>query len=255
VGTRAERFDVYYLKAPQGGAFEIRADGALVRRVQTRAAKTQAGFEPFELPDGPHRIECVAQGNGKVRLFGVTLERGAPSVQVDSLGVGALNFEQMTHVDRATRREMVAHRRYDLVVFLLGTNMFAPDMHARWIRAVTEDFRAALPGTPLLLMSPPDSGVTTRDWTSNPRIKRLALQLREIARDQGLAYWDFFQAMGGTGAIKAFMQRKLAEKDCVHLTRAGGFAMGQRFVHAMMEETRAYAAAHPEAGCPSGPSP
>ncbi len=98
-------------------------------------------------------------------------------------------------------------------------------------------------------MSPPDSGVTNRDWTSNPRIEKLAIQMRDIARTTGAAYWDFWAAMGGKGSIRRFMENHLAENDCVHLSPGGGQLMGARFAHALLHGAEAYAAAKPDAGC------
>lgn len=251
VGAKVSAFDLLFLTQPYGGQFEILVDDQVVRTVSTRAGANAAGFERVEVPDGPHKLSCRVKGYGPVRLFGAALERAAsPSVVVDSLGVGALNYEQMLHVEGSTRRAMLAHRKYDLVVFLLGTNMFAPHAHEEWVKGALADFRAALPGVPVLLMSPPDSGVTNRDWTSNPRIEKLAIQMREIARTTGAAYWDFWAAMGGKGSIRRFMENHLAENDCVHLSPGGGQLMGARFAHALLRGAEAHAKATPDAGCP-----
>lgn len=249
VGDKVSAFDLLYLKQPWGGLVDIVIDDAVVRTVDTRAAAPEAAFERVEVADGPHKLSCVVKGRGPVRLYGAALERGGASVVVDSLGVGALNYEQFLHVDGATRRAMLAHRRYDLVVFLLGTNMFAPHAHEAWVKGALADFKAALPGAPIVVMSPPDSGVTNRDWTSNPRIEKLAAQLHEIARGEGVAFWDFWAAMGGKGSIRRFMEARLAENDCVHLSPGGGHLMGARFTHALLRGAEAHAKARPAAGC------
>lgn len=254
VGGKVSAFDLLYLKQPWGGLVDIVVDDAVVRTVDTRAAAPEAAFERVVVPDGPHKLSCVVKGRGPVRLYGAALEREGASVVVDSLGVGALNYEQMLHVDGATRRAMLARRRYDLVVFLLGTNMFAPHAHEAWVKGALADFKAALPGAPIVVMSPPDSGVTNRDWTSNPRIEKLAAQLREIARGEGVAFWDFWAAMGGKGSIRRFMEAHLAENDCVHLSPGGGQLMGARFTHALLRGAEGHAKAHPAAGCGAGAS-
>jgi lysophospholipase L1-like esterase len=253
IGSTCSRFDVYYLKRPAGGSFRIKVDGDVLRTVATAGPRYESGFEAIDLPDGPHKLECVAVGDGKVRVFGAVLERqpqpGRYGVQVDSLGVGALNFEQMQHVDSKTRIEMLAHRKYDLVAFLLGTNMFAPDLHATWVKNVLADFRAALPTTPVLILSPPDIVLQPGDSHSDPRIVRLAKQMKAIAAEQGAAFWDFRDAMGGDASIQAFVQRGLASTDRVHLTRAGGAVMGNRLVYALFGAFREWLGEYPGAGC------
>jgi lysophospholipase L1-like esterase len=243
------------LKRPSGGSFAIKIDGHVDRTIATDSPEFEAGFEAIHLPDGPHKLECFATGNGKVRLFGVALERQpAPDrygVLVDSLGVGALNFEQMQHVNAKTRVAMLAHRKYDLVVFLLGTNMFAPALHAKWVKNVLADFRAALPDTPILILSPPDTVLSEDDAHSDPRIVALGKQMKEIAADEGAAFWDFRAAMGGDASIKAFARKGLARRDYVHFTPPGGAIMGNRIVYALFNDMQSRLQTSPDAGCPA----
>ena len=252
------RIDVYFLKRPAGGSFRIKIDGQLIKTVSTAGSAFEAGFEAVDVPDAPHLLEGVTVGDGRVRLFGATFERrpapGAYGIVVDSLGVGALNFEQMQHVDSKTRIAMLAHRKYDLVAFILGTNMFAPDLHATWVRNVLADFRAALPTTPILIMSPPDIVLDSADLHSDPRIVRLATQMKAIAADQGAAFWDFREAMGGDASIQTFIRRGLASTDHVHLTPGGGALMGNRVVFALFDGLHRWLDAHPRAGCPGEPA-
>jgi lysophospholipase L1-like esterase len=253
VGRSVGRFDLAYLERPGGGTFEVRVDGRAVRTVATNAGETRAGFQRIDVDDGPHKLECVTAGDGPVRVFGVALEREGAAVIVDSLGVGALNYEQMQHVESTTRIAMLQRRKYDLVVFLLGTNMFMPRLHAKWVKTVLADFRAALPDAAILLMSPPDLVAHRTDAHSDPRIVALEAQMQEIADANDCAFWDFRAAMGGDLAIKRFAQRGLASRDHVHLTKDGGALMGDRFAHALVEGLRAHLAAHPTAGCPPAP--
>lgn len=256
IGKACSHLDVYYLRGPGRGGFSIKVDGKSLRTVSTAAPETEAGFERLDVPDGPHKLECVAVGDGKVRLFGATLEREPADkrygVLVDSLGVGALNFEQMQHVSSRVRVAMLEHRKYDLVVFLLGTNMFAPGLHAKWVHNVLEDFRAALPGTPILILSPPDLVLHAADEHSDPRIVALAKQMKDIAAKEHAAFWDFREAMGGDASIKKFQRLGLAASDYVHLSKDGGAVMGDRLAYAIFADMRGWLAERPRAGCPSG---
>jgi hypothetical protein len=253
IGRTCSGFDVFYLKRPAGGTFTIKVDGRVERVVDTAAPDFEAGFEEIAVPDAPHKLECVAKGNGKVRLFGVALERdpapGQKGALVDSLGVGALNFEQMQHVETKTRVSMLSHRKYDLVVFLLGTNMFAPGLHATWVKNVLVDFRKALPLTPILILSPPDIVLSGEDAHSDPRIVNLEKQMREIAAHEGAAFWDFRAAMGGDASIKTFVRRGLASPDYIHLLPAGGALMGRRLIYALFQDLQGHLQESPDAGC------
>jgi hypothetical protein len=248
-GTRASSAQIFFLKRPYGGSFSVLVDGKKTEDVTAGQRATEAGFVRMTFPDGPHKVEAVVRLGHPVRFFGTVLERNVPGVVVDSLGTGALNYEQMGRVEESTRRAMLKERDYDLVVFLLGTNMFAPDMHEKWVKNALVDFHVTLPRTPLLMLSPPDVGKGPKDWNSDPRIEKMAKQLREIAAKEHALFWDFFMAMGGPGSMKNFAKNKIALRDFVHLGYKGGTLMGTRFAHELVRGFSAYVAEHPDTGC------
>ena len=80
-------YDLMFLRQPGGGKFKIFVDGSYLKTVSTRAKEAGPGFERIETELGPHKIEIRPTGNGEVRLFGVSVERGDPGVVVDTLGI------------------------------------------------------------------------------------------------------------------------------------------------------------------------
>jgi hypothetical protein len=258
VGRAVGRFEAYFLKRPRGGSFIVRIDGVDTRTVSATAPRPVAGFERFEVPDGPHRFELIATSDDPVRVFGVSMERTLPGVVVDSLGTGALNYEQMTRVERSSRRAMLEERRYDLVMFLLGSNVYAPNerVSTDWIRNVIDAHREARPGLPVVLLSPTDIAPAMDAKRSDPRIRALVPQLRRSAEATGAAYWDFWSAMGGDlSIVRLRKQIGLASSDLIHLTRKSGRMMGERLAHALMRDFARYVSAHPKAGCEARPQP
>ena len=233
VATSASRFELYYLKQPTGGQLDIQIDGAPVKSLSTRNPEYEAAIEHFDVPEGDHELRAITGGHGAVRLFGVTMEHDTPGIVIDSLGAGALNFEQMAHVRTVTRRPMVERRAWDLVIFQLGTNMFAPKMHKEWAKQVLAEYRDTLPGASLLLMSPADTVESWNSAHSDPRIVTISRQLREVAEELGIAFWDYREAMGGDASMRTFMHKDLAEPDRVHLKKEGAYLMADRFLCAL----------------------
>jgi len=251
IGWRASRFDLFYMKRPDGGRFDVEVDGAVVRSVDARAAEAAAAFERVETTDAGHEVKVHVRGHGTVRLFGVAIERGSPSVVVDALGTGALNMEQMTLVNGASRRAQLTRRGYDLVIIHLGTNMYGTDAdHRRATKVVVDDLRAALPGVAILVMSPPD---TMEPGTTHPdaHIVSMVPILRAIAAESGAAFWDFHAAMGGPKSIQTFVKKGLAWNDFIHLTKPGHELMADRLLCALWDSLGTYLAKHPSAGCDS----
>jgi lysophospholipase L1-like esterase len=252
IGKSVSSIDVFYMKRPAGGSFSVKIDGKKVKEVQAASSETEAGFEHFDVPDGPHTVECVVD-SPRVRLFGASLERKTPSVIVDSLGCGALNYAQMLTVSDASRKPMLQRRKYDLIVLLLGTNLFAPGYHEKWMNDEMGRIEGDVPSTPILVMSPPDIELHKKDTHSDPRIVKLATQLAEISKKHGWAFWNFWEAMGGDMSMIRFARNGLGTWDLVHLTKDGGTLMGTRMAHAIVAGFEDYLKAHPDAGCDEDP--
>lgn len=249
IGRTASRFDLFHLRGERWGRFEIHVDGAPLRTVDSRAAETGLGVEHFELPDAPHRVEVVARD--RVRLFGLTLERGEPSFVVDSFGVGSMNTASQWREDPELNHEMLVHRKYDLVIFATGANDgFTLDVTPGYLADLIARHRRALPDAPILLVTPADRGKTKTFYQT-----RLAIeQRREIATENGTALWDMWLAMGGESSMGTFYRRGMAINDYVHFNEKGGRYMGQRMTHALWHALAHHLEAHPRAGCDDGPA-
>lgn len=250
VGRTASRFDVYFLKQPHGGTFDLFLDGKLHKTVSTASADFEAGFEKIETTDAAHEVKCIVKGDYTVRLYGTTLERDDPGggIVVDSLGAGALNFQRWVMTEPVIRKAHLERRNYDAVFVWLGMNSMWLEPNRGWATDTIKTIREAIPNVPVVLVSPPDSekpGSTKTD----PRIMSLVKQLREVAAENNAAFWDLRAAMGGDGAFLEFMKRGLAASDRVHLSREGNIVIGQRLLAALFEDVKARLAAHPDAGC------
>ncbi|HVJ91837.1 MAG TPA: GDSL-type esterase/lipase family protein [Labilithrix sp.] len=253
VGQKVSHFELHYLKQPSGGSFQVLIDKKEVRTIETRAAAFEAGIETFDVEDGAHELRCVIRGDGPVRLFGTSLDRstGDPAragVQIDSLGAGALQFQRMTWVANDTRREQLARRDYDAIVLWLGMNVMFVPPNRQWAKEVIAELRTALPKAPILLLSPGDTA-SSGAKKSAPRIVAVVQQLREVARETGVAFWDFREAMGGDGSIINFTKRGLTGQDRIHFGPEGSQLMGDRLLCALSSSFAEHVAKQPNAGC------
>jgi hypothetical protein len=248
VGKSVSSIDLFYLARPIGGSFTVRMDGKDVEDISTKSNETVAQVRHYDVADGEHRFGIVTK-TGAVRMYGATFERAGASVVVDSFGTGALNYEQLLHVSDASRLPMLQRRNYDLVVFLLGTNMFAPLNHEGWVKETLERFRRNRADLPVLLLSPPDLEQNANALHSDPRVVNIGNQLQSIAAASNVGFWDFRGAMGGDLSMRRFAKAGLAEWDLIHFRQAGGLLMGERLAHALVAGASSYLDAHPGAGC------
>ena len=247
VGKAVSHFELHYLRQPHGGSMTVKVDRKDPKIISTDAPKLELGIEELDVEDGPHELRAEVRGDGPVRLLGTSLDRvpapDRPGIQLDSLGAGALNFQCADLVAKDTRKAGLEKRAYDLVVLWLGMNvMFVPPNRA-YAKEFLDDLRAALPHTPILMLSPPDT-VNRGETHSSKRIVAVIDQLREIAREEKLAFWDFREAMGGDGASIAFSRRGLTGEDHIHFGAEGSKLMGDRLLCSASRAFATWATAH-----------
>ena len=248
VGRSVSRFEVSYVRGPWFGEVSAQIDGKVAREIDTYASTFSAGFTTIEVPDGPHKLVLVPHGPRTVRLLGAVLERDAPGVVVDGLGVGSMNCRCIIGGDEALFAQTLERRNYDLLVVHLGTNLFAAKEIRPCMTKLIRRLRRTLPDTPVLILSPVD----LLGWTDPPKSASYILaardQLEKVAAENGEPFWDFHAAMGGPASLARF--RKLGMNiDGVHLDQRGSAYMGDRLFYALVKGFLAYLDGHPRAGC------
>lgn len=252
IGQNVSHFELHYAKQRGGGSFTIQIDKKDVRTVNTKADDWGVDTESIDVPDGPHELRCIARGDGKVRWYGVSLDRAPDKpkvgIQIDSLGTGAMNYERFQWVADGTRREQLKKRDYDAIFIWLGANVMWVPPNKEYATSWIGQLRAAKPNVPILIMSPADT-VRGDEKKSDPRIPMLTKQLREVAQETGTAFWDFREAMGGDASAIPFSKRGLMGGDRIHFGPEGSALMGNRLMCAMTKSFQEYTKAHATAGC------
>jgi hypothetical protein len=251
IGTRASRFEVWYLAWPPGGAFDVKVDGEVKGGADTHAeGKPHFGFVRVDVPDGPHKMVAITRSAKPVRLLGAVVERDVPGFQVDGLGVGSLNCLCVLREGEALNTEILAHRPYDLVVFHIGSNTWNPAVMdpVACMEEVIARLRRAVPDVSILIMTPPDWGEHGARFTPG-WLRKVENQLRQAADQAPAAFFDFRQAMGGQGSMAHFEELGMTQGDGMHFNEKGGAYVGQRVVDALGRAFGQWAAEHPRAGC------
>ena len=89
----------------------------------------------------------------------------------------------------------------------------------------------------MLVIAPPDRAIfRAGKWRSFKILPALIEVQKEAAFENGAAFWNQFEAMGGAGAINHWTQfsTPLAQKDRAHLTLAGYQLIANSFYAALM---------------------
>ena len=241
--AQAARIEVAYLEAPRGGSVDVLLDGARVQRVRTAGPEAKSAYASFDVPEGPHRLELAAVGDGSVRVFGMTLDRPKVGVTLDALGVNGARAGDLLRLNEEHFATELRHRDPSLVVLAYGTNESSDDVpldvYERQIVDVLGRVARAVPSASCLLVGPPDRATKHRVvfppatpegtssvqtvWSTVPRLLEIAAMEQRVAAAAGCAYYSELDAMGGAGAIAgwALEAPPRAMLDRTHLSRQG----------------------------------
>lgn len=233
---RASRYELFYEAQPGGGTFDVLIDGQFVTRVPTAAPMALGAYQLFHLEDGPHTFEVRPHGDGRVKLYGVAVEREAPGVILDALGINGARAAAQLQWDEALYQEHLRRRTPDLVVLAYGTNESGDDEqpiqnYEAQLRQVVERMQRTVPMASCLLVGPSDRPIVARDGTATPRARTfdvIAVQ-RRVARDYGCGFFDLVAFGGGPLHMVQWSAASPAwgASDRVHYTRRAYDRLGQ----------------------------
>ncbi len=233
-----------WLQAGAGhGSWWLSADGASAGEGSASAETRDDRRHVVELPGGFTKAAFGATG-GPVPFYGVVLETSGPGVVWDALGVVGVGTRSFNYFAEGHLAAQVGQRAPELVVLMLGGNELGIPVlakgdgmkYAPFYKAALRRLRAGAPAAGCLVVTPLDQG--TREGGrpgTKPALSRLVGVQRQIAADEGCAFWDAFAAMGGEGSVVAWSRKKppLAWADLLHLSAAGQDLVGQALADAI----------------------
>ncbi len=238
------RVEVHYEARPDGGSFEVLVDGASQGEVSTKDDERHVDLRSFSMEDGPHELTVRAKGNGEVTLYGVAMERDRPGVVYDSLGSLGASVHWLTLPNREAFVESVRLRHPHLVIIGLGTNEsgygnLTEQKYVADYSKVIEMIRQAVPNVSILIMAPMDRGTRGKDGevVTMPAIPQLVEWQRKAAEENHVAFFNTFQAMGGSGTMARWYNGKprLVSGDYTHPNLTGANRLGDWLVNALLE--------------------
>lgn len=240
-GRTASRFEVFFLEQPGGGRFEVMLDGQPYGTVSTHGS---TGFGTFvgRAEDGPHEVELRPMGDGEVRLLGAVLERGAPGVVVDTLGIRGARAADLLDIDETLWTEQVRRRQPDLIVLAYGTNESGDthqsvESYMKKLETVLSRVKHAAPTAACVLIGPTDRPKKLRrdQWEPRERVELVDDAQAALSARFGCGFFSAFHAMGGPLSMVKWQKARLAQRDGVHLTIRGYELLAEYFAKGLLE--------------------
>lgn len=199
----------------------------------------EAQTETF-LPTGDLQ-EMKVEGNiGSVRwtvesadstlFYGLAMD-DTQGIIVDNFSLRGSSGLSLRSVPIWMMQEFNEQRPYDLIILQYGLNVATPrgwnyDGYRDGMTATIAHLKEAFPRAGILIVGVGDRDYKTEDGNlrTMPGIKNLVRYQQNLAADNGIAFWNLFEAMGGEGSMVKLVhaQPSMANYDYTHINFRGG---------------------------------
>lgn len=193
----------------------------------------------WKLPDTTSSIKLHLSGNAEI--YGLAAD-GKNGVAVDNVAMRGSSGTIFHRIDPELLAESYKAINAKLIIMEYGGNM-VPSINSSSIewtkKLITRQIQAiqtANPNADILFIGPADMAKQVDGkWRTYPALNMTIKALRQVALENGAAYWDMHRVMGGDGAMMKWVRQSppLGFTDHIHFTRRGAAHMGDLFCSSM----------------------
>lgn len=161
-------------------------------------------------------------GQTQAQIYGILLENGSGGILYNTIGVNGAQFSDYN--SSIYFQDQLSALQPDLVIVSLGTNdaynaPFNKDFFLKQVDTLITRTKRANPSAAILITTPADSW--RNYYYKNPDMKTAAEILKEYCKKNNLAFWDFYEIMGGYNSVYNWYLSGLSQYDHIHFTNAG----------------------------------
>ena len=187
-------------------------------------------------------IRCMVEQADSAVFYGLAMD-DVCGIVVDNFSLRGASGLSIRNIPLKNLSDFNRLRPYDLIVVQYGLNV-ATDYgrdYSRYIEGmdtVIRRLKSAFPTASLLLI-----GVGDRDFRDEegrvrtmPGIKHLVAWQQQLAADNGIAFWNLFEAMGGESSMARLEEAEppMANHDYAHINFRGGKYLASLLYEALM---------------------
>ncbi len=208
---------------------QIHADGYISYELRKPLWEVTMGLQRFS----PSESRFLMQG--------LQLENGHSGIMYSM--AGANGAEVSTYLRCEDLDKHVKAIKPDLVIISLGTNdayfsSFDDKTYKHQYTVLIQKIKAVVPEVVFLLTTPGDN-LRRRRYTNKNNVVA-SRRIQEIAQEEGVAVWNFYEVMGGFKSVQQWYRYGLSQRDKLHFTFSGYQLQGQLLFEALDRSYRSY---------------
>jgi lysophospholipase L1-like esterase len=182
--------------------------------------------------------------SGYAELSAISLESSS-GVFVDNIPLRGSSGTFFSQIDNAAVKMALNDLNVKLIILQFGGNALPSisskkqlESYAKKIGEQILHFRNLDPQVKVLLIGPADMSRKIRGTLQTaPLLPDLVEALKNTALENGAAFWNMYEVMGGWGSMIEWVNKKppLASPDYIHFTVKGANMMGNRLFEALIQ--------------------
>lgn len=188
-------------------------------------------------------LKVSIPGSDSVDLYGVSFE-DTKGISVDNFSIRGNSGMGLNYVSEDMYRQFDSIHPYKLVILSYGLNVANEKSvnykgYGKNMTKVVQRMKTAFPHSTILIVGCSDRGAKVDgEYKTMPSLKDLINVQRQVAADNGVCFWNLFEAMGGDSTMIRWVDQKpaLANKDYTHLTFRGGRRVANILISTLLYE-------------------
>ena len=228
----ADKASIFYV--PGSLTFKTWLNGAETQQSNSEGSGAMATAEYHGSGIGKFAFDVSGSG----RVFGVALD-GNTGIILDNYSMRGSNGWYTANTPDDILAAYARLRPYDLFIFEYGLNIANRNQtnysgYTSKFKRVIQKIKAHFPNASILILGSGDRDERSADGLVTMRgVKELMAAQRQMAADEGVAFWNLFVAMGGDGSIGRMQKKGQANLDYTHINAAGGKVVAKALFEAL----------------------
>jgi lysophospholipase L1-like esterase len=185
-------------------------------------------FNVKEFPVATSTHEFKFKGKDSPDFYGASLESDF-GVYVDNIPQRGSSGTFFQHINFSQLKAFYDKLNVKLIILQYGGNAL-PNLKtkenvanfASFFNGQISIIKKAAPNASILFIGPADMGVKEgTDYVTHPMLEATRDALREVAFNNGCAFFDMYDAMGGKNSMSSWVDEKMAATDYIHFSPQG----------------------------------
>lgn len=198
----------------------------------------------FTFEETPQKLRFEFTGVESPDFYGISLESHT-GVLVDNIAMRGSSGTVFNKMDSRLLSAQFGRESVGLIILQYGGNSVPyiksekqAEDYGKWFQSQIRTLKRLNPNAAVIVIGPSDMSIKEKDkFVTYPYLDKVRDALKNAAFEQGAAYWDMYEAMGGKGSMPSWVNADppLASTDHIHFAPAGSKLVAEWFYEAIQE--------------------